>query len=84
MMEQAIKDGAGSGNIAQEFTPFFDGTIGGHHGGSVFVAAHNEFQEDFPTFLRQDFKSHVINKCGASHLLINVESSKMWSCILGS
>ena len=45
MMEQAIKDGAGGGDVAQEFTPFLNGTIGGHHCRAVFVATHDVFQE---------------------------------------
>jgi len=38
MMEEAVKDGPGGGDVAQEFTPFLNETIGGHHGRAVFVA----------------------------------------------
>ena len=61
VMKQAVEDGAGSRHIAEQFTPFFDGSIGGHHGGTILVTAHNEFQEDLAAFLRQDFESHVVD-----------------------
>jgi hypothetical protein len=83
MMKQAIKDGAGGRNVVEEFAPFFDRPIGSHHGGTVFVTAHNDLQEDFTAFLRQDFEAHIVDKCGAPHLLINVEFPKMWSCTVG-
>ncbi len=84
VMEQAVEYSAGGGDIAEQFAPFFNGTIGGHHGGAVFVATHDDLQEDFAAFWREDFQAHIINKCGAPHLLINVEFPKMWSCTLGS
>ena len=37
--EQAIQDCAGGGYIAQQLTPFFDGPIGGHYGGAVFITS---------------------------------------------
>src|ERR1700686_5921249 len=61
MMKQAIEDGTGCRDIAEQLSPFFDGSIGGHHGRTVFVTAHDDFQEDLATFLRQDFESHIIN-----------------------
>ena len=30
VMEQPVEDGAGGRDVAQELSPFFDGTIGGH------------------------------------------------------
>ena len=47
--------------VAQELSPFFDGTIGGHQGGAVFIATHDDLQEDFAAFWRQDLEPHVIN-----------------------
>ncbi len=79
MMKQAIEDGTGCRDIAEQLAPFFDGSIGGHHGRTVFVMTHDDFQEDLATFLRRDFESHIVNKCGAPHLLTNVEFPKMWS-----
>jgi hypothetical protein len=34
MMKQAIEDGTGCRDIAEQFSPFFDGSIGGHPGTS--------------------------------------------------
>jgi hypothetical protein len=30
-------------------------------GGAVFVAAHNDFQENFTVFWGEDLESHVVN-----------------------
>ena len=57
MMKQAVEDRAGGRDIAEQFAPFFDGSIGSHHGGPVLVTAHDDFQEDLATFLRQDFEA---------------------------
>jgi hypothetical protein len=41
VVEQAVKDGASGGHIAEQFAPFLDGSIGSHHSGAVFVTAHD-------------------------------------------
>ena len=61
MMKQPVEDGAGSRHITEQFAPFFDRSIGGHHGGTILVTTHDEFQEDLAAFLRQDFESHVVD-----------------------
>ena len=61
VMERAIEDGAGGRHIAQKFAPLFDGPVGGRHGGSVFISAHNDFQKDFTAFSRKDFQPHVVD-----------------------
>ena len=61
VVEQAVEDGAGGGDVAQELAPFLDGAVGSHERGAVFIAAYDDFQEDFPALGRQDFESHVIN-----------------------
>ena len=61
MMQQAVEDRAGGRDIAEQFAPFFDRSIGSHHGGTVLVTAHDDFQEDLAAFLRQDFESHIVN-----------------------
>ena len=61
LMEQAVEDGAGGRDVASGACPFVDGTIEGHQGGAVFVAAHDDLQEDFAAFWRQDLKSHVVD-----------------------
>ena len=61
MMKQAMKDGASCRNIVEQFAPFFDGPVGGHHGGAFFITAHNDLQEDFTAFLRQHLQPHVVN-----------------------
>src|SRR6516162_8474181 len=61
MAKQAIENGAGGRHIAEQFAPFFDRPVRGHHGGAVFVAAHDDLQEDFAAFWGKDLESHVIN-----------------------
>jgi len=77
VVEQSVEDGAGGRHVAKELSPFLDGTIGGHQGGAVFVAAHDDLQEDFAAFGRQDLEPHVVNLCGAPHNSTNVEFPKM-------
>jgi hypothetical protein len=61
MVKQAVEDRAGGRDIAEQFAPFFDGSIRGHHGGTVFITAHDDFQKDLAAFLRQDFESRIVN-----------------------
>ncbi len=48
VMQEAIQDGGGGRNIADEFAPFLDGPVGGHHGGAFLVATHDDLEEIFP------------------------------------
>lgn len=61
VVEEPVEDGAGGGDVAQELAPFVDGAVGGHHGGAVFVAAHDDLQQDFPTLGWKDFQAHVVD-----------------------
>ena len=61
VVKKAVEDGAGCRNIVEQFAPFFDRTIGGHHGGTVFVTAHDNFEEDFSTLRGKDFQPHVVD-----------------------
>ena len=44
-MQQAIKHGADRGDIAQQFAPVLDWTIGSEQGAEPFVAPHDDFQQ---------------------------------------
>jgi hypothetical protein len=55
MMGQAIEDCAGGRYIAQQLSSFFNRPIWSHHGGTVFVAAYDDFKEDLAAFGRKDF-----------------------------
>ena len=61
VVEEAIQDGTGGGHVAQELAPVFDGPVAGHDGGTVFVAAHDHFQEVFAGVFGQGLESHVID-----------------------
>ena len=60
-VEESVEDGAGCGDVAEELAPFFDGAVGGHEGGSVFVSAHDDFQEDFAATGGEVFEAHVVD-----------------------
>ena len=62
VVKQPVEDGAGGRHVAKELSPFFDGTVGGHQGGAVFVAAHDDFQEDFAALGRQDLEPHIVDE----------------------
>jgi hypothetical protein len=62
VMEKSVEDGAGGRHVAKELSPFLDGTVGGHQGGAVFVAAHDDLQEDFAALGWQDLESHIVNE----------------------
>ena len=61
MVKEAVQDGRGSGHIVEQLAPFLDGAVGGHERGAGFIAAHDDLQEHFPGFGRQDFEPHVID-----------------------
>lgn len=60
-MQEAVEDGGGGGDIGYEFAPFFEGTVGGHHGRAQLVAAHDDLEEIFPGLGRELFDAHVVD-----------------------
>lgn len=60
-VEESVEDGAGGGDVAEELAPFFDGAVGGHEGGAVFVSAHDDFQKDFAAARGEVFEAHVVD-----------------------
>lgn len=62
VVEEAVQNGGGRWNVVEQLAPFLDGPIGGHEGGAGFVTAHDDLQEHFSGFGRQDFEPHVIDE----------------------
>ena len=60
-MEKAVQNGSGSGDIADEFAPFFQRAVGGHQGRAQLVAAHDDLKEVFAGFGRQLLDAHVVD-----------------------
>jgi len=60
-MQEAVDDGSGGGHVTEELAPFLEGSIAGHDGGAIFVAAHNDLQQVFAGVFGQLLESHVIN-----------------------
>lgn len=60
-VEESVEDGACGRDVAEELAPFFDGAVGGHDGGAVFVSAHDDFQEDFTAAGWEVFEAHVVD-----------------------
>ena len=61
VMEEAIQDGGGGGDIADELAPVFDGTVGGHQGRAIFVPSQDDLEEVLPGFRRQSLGAHVVD-----------------------
>ena len=61
VVEEAVEDGAGGGDIAQEFAPFFERAVAGHEGGAVFVTAEDDLHEVLGGVLWQGFEPHVVD-----------------------
>ena len=61
MVQEAVEDGGGSGNIANKLAPFFEWPVGGHQRGAHFVAAHNDLKEVFSGFGRELGDAHVVD-----------------------
>ena len=60
VVEKAVENGGGGGDVADEFTPFFEGAVGGHEGGAEFVTAHDDLEEVFAGFGWELFDAHVV------------------------
>ena len=45
VMQKAVEHGADSSNVAKQFAPVFDGTIGRQQSAETLVAAHNDFEQ---------------------------------------
>jgi len=60
VVQEAIEDGAGGGDVLQQLAPVLEGAVAGHDGRAVFVTSHNEFQEVFASVLVQLLQAHVV------------------------
>ena len=61
MVEEAVQDGCGGGDVADELAPLFEGSVGGHQGRAHFVAAHDDLEEVFSGLGRQLGDAHVVD-----------------------
>ena len=60
-MQEAIQNGCGSGDIADEFAPFFQRSVGGHQGRAQLIAAQDNLEEILAGFGREFFDAHVVD-----------------------
>lgn len=68
VVEKSIEDGAGSGTNAEEFAPFLQGAVAGRDRGTVFVPAHDDFQEILPGVFGKGLKALLSAPSGATTL----------------
>ncbi len=47
VVEESVEDGGCCGHVSDEFSPFFQGPVGGHECGFQLVASHNDFKKIF-------------------------------------
>jgi hypothetical protein len=61
VMQEAIQDGGGAGDVAEEFAPVFEWTIARHDGRARFVATQDDLEQAFTGAFWQLLHTHVIN-----------------------
>ena len=61
MVQEAVEDSCGCGDIADEFTPILNGSVGCHHGGFGFVSTHDDLEEVFAGFGWELLDAHVVD-----------------------
>jgi len=61
VVNKAVQNGCGGGNIVEEFSPLLDRSVGSHKGGSVFIKSHDNLQENFDGFGWQNSQAHVVD-----------------------
>lgn len=59
--QEAVKNGCGRGNIADQKTPVFQGAVGGHEGGAKLEAAHDDLEQMLPAMPGKVLESHVVD-----------------------
>jgi len=60
-MQEPVEDGSGGGHVAEQLAPFLQWPVAGHDSGTVFVTAHNDFQQILAGVFGQLFEAHVVN-----------------------
>lgn len=61
VVQEAVEDGGGGGDVADEFSPIFQRAIRRHNGGADFVAAHDDFEKIFAAAFGQLLHAHVVD-----------------------
>jgi hypothetical protein len=61
VVEEAVEDGGGGRDVADQLAPVLEGPIGSHEGGPVFVAAHDDLEQVLSGVLGQLLESHVVD-----------------------
>jgi hypothetical protein len=61
VVQEAVEDGGGAGDVAEEFAPIFEGAVAGHERGAGFVAAEDDFEETFAGAFGELLHAHVVD-----------------------
>lgn len=61
MMEEAIENRRGAGDVAYQLAPIFQRAVAGHHRAAGLVAPHDDFQEILAAPLEGLFHSHIVH-----------------------
>ena len=60
VVQEAVEDGSGGGQVSEEFSPSFYRAVGRHEGGAQAVAPDDDFQQEFGSLFGQGFHAHVV------------------------
>ena len=77
MMEEAIEHGGDGRAVSQEFSPVLHRSVGSQQSTGAFIASHYDLQQFLGGDDRQLTHTEIIDKCGESHLSINVTNPVM-------
>ena len=57
VMQEAIQDGRGAGNVTDQFAPIFKRSIARHHSAAGLITPHDDLEEVLAASLRQQMIS---------------------------
>lgn len=61
VVQEAVENGGGCRDVADEFTPILEGAVGGHERRAIFISAHDDFEEVLSGVFREFLQSHVVD-----------------------
>jgi hypothetical protein len=73
VLEDAVEDGGGGRNVADQLAPVFQWAVGGHHRGADFVTPHDDLEQVLPAPLGQ-----ASTLCYISPIVLVFKGNSRW------